>query len=141
MLLSIAALLIDFWGGQLNFLGRLSEPLKEGQSYRSDINTWHTVIQMRHLKSEDVQVVLEMVVEKGIEPVKTIELKYIRSMGQFVKQSKLVCSGLSYSDARFEVDEQKGNVILIATPKGQKDKIEKVLSTDFTRVKPCLLCP
>lgn len=139
--LSLFGLMIDLWGGELNF--RKTATNEElGVSCRSDINTWHTILQKEYVPERDQTIFLDSITEEGIEDIRTIELRYVKSLGGFLQQTKTVCKVTGYRNASFVVNEINKTVTLNVSSNSEKgNRVEQNFSIDFDKVKPCILKP
>jgi hypothetical protein len=138
-ILSLFGLMIDLWGGELNFRKTATNE-EPGASFWSDINTRHTIIQKEYVRQRGQTIVLDSITEEGIEDTRIIELRYVRSLGEFLKQTKSICKIDGYSDASFVVNESKKTLTVKAgSNSGEERRVEQTFSTDFDKVSPCTL--
>lgn len=139
--LSLFGLMIDLWGGELNF--RKTATNEElGASCRSDINTWHTILQKEYVPEKCQTIILDSITEEGIEDIRIIELRYVRSLGGFLQQTKTVCKVKGYKNASFVVNKINKTVTLKASSNsGDGKRVEQNFSIDFDKVEPCILKP
>lgn len=139
--LSLFGLMIDLWGGELNFRKTVTNE-ELGVSCRSDINTWHTILQKEYIPERGQTIVLDSIMEEGIEDIRIIELRYARSLGGFLQQTKTVCKVKGYRNASFVVNEINKTVTLKASSNsGDGKQVEQNFSVDFDKVEPCILKP
>lgn len=136
--LNLFGLVFAVWGGELNFR---KTALSENQDacFRSDINTWHRIIQKEYVRDNSQTIVLEAITEVGIENLRIIKLTYTRTLGGFLQQSKSICKLKNCKDANFTVNESKRTITLKATAESNGMPVEQDFSLDFDAVKPRIL--
>ena len=139
-ILSLLGLAFALWGGELNFR---KTALSENQDacFRSDINTWHKIIQKEHVRDNSQTIILEAITEVGIENLRIIKLTYARTLGGFLHQSKTICELKDCKDANFTVNESEKSIRLKATSESKGTQVEHCFSLDFDRVRPLILKP
>ncbi len=107
-LLCIIGLMVNIWGGELNPNFRRSRTsAEEGSSYRSAVNTWHTILQKDYFRSKDLTILLEAITEADLRgDVRTLRLSYDRTVFGFLRQSKQVCKLTGLSNAQFTINQE-----------------------------------
>lgn len=132
-ILSLLGLAYALWGGELNFRRSITNE-QPGTSFRSDINTWHTIMQKEN--TDGLTITLDSQVEKGVEDRRIIELMYDRTILGFLRQTKPVCKVKGGKDASFSVNKNEKTIKIKATSASNDNQVEQSFSLDFDAVKP-----
>lgn len=137
-ILSLLGLAYALWGGELNFRRSITNE-QPGTSFRSDINTWHTIMQKEN--TDGLTITLDSQVEKGVEDRRIIELMYDRTILGFLRQTKPVCKVKGGKDASFSVNKNEKTIKIKVTSASNDTQVEQSFSLDFDRVRPRILKP